>query len=55
MAKEGFGRARTWNSRLDSRKLACNSMTGIVWLASTDQWVSWRRSLSQSAGVNGSI
>lgn len=33
MAKEGFGRARTWKSRLDSRKLACSSMTEIVLLA----------------------
>ena len=33
MAKEGFGRARTWKSRLDSRKLACNSMTEMVVLA----------------------
>ena len=33
VAKEGFGSARTWKSRLDSRKLACNSMTEIVLLA----------------------
>lgn len=27
---EGFGRARTWKRRFDSRKLACNSMTVTV-------------------------
>ncbi len=27
-AKVGLGRARTWNKRFDSRKLACNSITG---------------------------
>ena len=26
---DGFGRALTWNSRLDSRKLACSSMTTV--------------------------
>ena len=26
---DGFGRALTWNSKFDSRKLACSSMTRV--------------------------
>lgn len=28
--KEGFGKARTWNNRLDSRKLAWSSITAAT-------------------------